>query len=432
MNPDALQTAALLDSERSQGIVRSALHGIPILLKDNIATFDQMNTTAGSYALLGATVPRDATIASKLRAAGVVILGKTSMSEWANFRSLNSSNGWSAVGGQVLGAYYPNMDPSGSSSGSGVASSVGLALASIGTETDGSIVSPSSVNNIVGIKPSVGLTSRNLVIPVSEHQDTVGPMARSVTDAAYLLSIIAGRDEKDNYTLAQPFDNPPDYTRSLNFSSFRGARIGIPRNAFLHDFTDGPILAAFEAAIDVIKNAGATVVDNTNYSAWEQAEVHKTFGSFSNKTIVLEVDFLSGLRRYFAQLKSNPNDVKSLADISNFTHSFESEEYPERDTRLWDQALTLGYDNSDSRFWQAFQHTSYFGGEGGVTGALAAHNLDALILPTDYSSHIPAYAGLPIVTVPMGSYPAHNKVYASEPWGLISAAPNIPYVSTPM
>jgi len=174
INPDALSIAAALDAERANGTIRSALHGIPMLIKNNIATNDQMNNTAGSYSLLGAKVPRDATVASKLRKAGVVLLGKSNLSQWANFRSSNSSNGWSAHGGQVTGAYYPNMDPSGSSSGSGVGSSIGLAFAALGTETDGSIVSPSSANNVVGIKPTVGLTSRSLVIPISEHQDTVG------------------------------------------------------------------------------------------------------------------------------------------------------------------------------------------------------------------------------------------------------------------
>jgi len=202
LNPDAVAIARELDNERILGRVRGPLHGIPILIKNNIATNDRMGNTAGSLALLGATVPEDSTVAAKLRRAGAVILGKTNLSQWANFRSDNTSNGWSAHGGQTVGAYFPGQDPSGSSSGSGVASSLGLALASLGTETDGSIISPSDVNNLVGIKPSVGLTSRFLVIPISEHQDTVGPMARSVKDAAYILSAIAGKDANDNYTSA--------------------------------------------------------------------------------------------------------------------------------------------------------------------------------------------------------------------------------------
>ncbi|KUJ09306.1 amidase [Mollisia scopiformis] len=426
INPDALLIAATLDAERANGTIRSALHGIPMLIKNNIATMDQMNNTAGSYSLIGATVPRDSTVAGKLRAAGVVLLGKSNLSQWANFRSSNSSNGWSAYGGQVTGAYYPNMDPSGSSSGSGVGSSIGLAFAALGTETDGSILSPSSVNNLVGIKPSVGLTSRSLVIPISEHQDTVGPMARSVSDAAYILSIIAGKDINDNYTLAQPFDTPPDYTQSLNFSSLRGARIGIPRNGLTPDNTSQPILDAFEASIQVLKNAGAIIVDNANFSAWDQyvADANAPVG---NSTIVLDADFVSDLANYLSKLTSNPNDIKSLADESNFTHTFALEDYPQRDTAVWDQSLSLGYNNSDYRFWQAYQYTSFFGGEGGVLGALKTYNLDALILPTDYSPGLPAAAGLPVVTVPMGYYPSNSTVIKSQTWGLVEVGPNIPF-----
>lgn len=425
INPDALAIAQALDSERANGTLRGPLHGIPILIKNNIATMDKMNNTAGSYSLLGATVPRDSTIAAKLRAAGVIILGKSNLSQWANFRSFNSSNGWSAYGGQVTGAYYPDMDPSGSSSGSAVGSSIGLALAALGTETDGSILSPSSVNNLVGIKPTVGLTSRALVIPISEHQDTVGPIARTVTDAAYILSIIAGKDQYDNYTQAQPFDTPPDYTKALNFSSLRGARIGVPRNGITPTNTSQPILDAFEAAIQLMKQAGAIIVDNTNFSAFDDylTDANKALG---NESIVLDADFVSDLSNYLAQLTSNPNNIHNLADESNFTHTFPLEDYPERDTGVWDQALSLGYNNSDARFAEAYYWTTYFGGEGGVTGALETYNLDALILPTDYSPGLPAYAGLPVVTVPMGFYPSNSSVTTFPPWNLVAVGPNIP------
>jgi amidase len=422
INPDAISIAAILDAERANGTIRSALHGIPILIKNNIATNDLMNNTAGSYSLLGAKVPRDATVASKLRAAGAIILGKSNLSQWANFRSSNSSNGWSAYGGQVTGAYYPDMDPSGSSSGSGVGTSIGLTLAALGTETDGSILSPSSQNNLVGIKPTVGLTSRSLVVPISEHQDTIGPMARSISDAAYVLSVIAGKDQYDNYTSAQPWDTPPDYTRSLNFSSLRGARIGIPRNAITPDNTSQPVLDAFEAAIQVLKHAGATIVDNANYSA-SDAELT---AADSASNLVLDADFVSDLPNYLAQLTFNPNNITNLADESNFTHNFKLEEYPVRDTAVWDEALALGYGNDDSRFWQAYQLTSSIGAELGVTGALQTYNLDALILPTDYAPYQPALAGLPVVTVPMGFYPSNTTVVKSEDWGLVQIGPNVP------
>ena len=212
--------ASELDTERANGTVRGPLHGVPILIKNNIGTNDSMDNTAGSYALAGARIPRDSTIAAKLRKAGAVILGKANLSQWANFRSDNSSSGWSAIGGQVIGAYFPDQDPSGSSSGSGVSSSIGLAFAALGSETDGSIISPSDANNLVGIKPTVGLTSRDLVIPISEHQDTVGPMARTVKDAAYVLQAIAGLSPYDNYTSAIPFPNYEILIASLLLGGF--------------------------------------------------------------------------------------------------------------------------------------------------------------------------------------------------------------------
>jgi amidase len=251
-------------------------------------------------------------------------------------------------------------------------------------------------------------------------------MARSVSDAAYVLSIIAGKDEKDNYTLAQPWDTPPDYTQALKFSSLRGARIGIPRNGFTRDATSQPVFDAFEAAVQVMKNAGAVIVDNANFSAWNDY-VADSDAPIGNYTIVLSADFISNLASYLSQLTSNPNNIKTLSDVLNFTHRSALEEYPNRDTALWDQALSLGYNNSDFRFWQAYQYSSYFGAEGGVLGALKTYNLDALILPTDYSSELPARAGLPIVTVPMGFYPSNTPVIESRR-GLIRIGPNIPSV----
>lgn len=430
INPEALAIAASLDAERANGTIRSALHGIPLLIKENIGTADLMNNTAGSYALIGAKLPRDARVVTKLRAAGIVLLGKSNLSQWANFRSDfgNSSNGWSARGGQATGAYYPNQDPSGSSSGSGVASSIGLAMASLGTETSGSILGPSAQNNLVGIKPTVGLTSRALVIPISEHQDTVGPMARSVSDAAYVLSIIAGKDENDNYTLSQPWDTPPDYSKALDFGGLRGARIGIPRNALSGNQYYKPVSDAFEDAVTVLRRAGATIIENANFSAYEEIQTVLR-GPFYNSSVILQVlgaDFVSDLAKYFSELTFNPNNIKNLEDMRCFTRSSPLEEYPQRDTGVWDEALSLGYNNTDSRFWEAYKHTSYLGGEGSITGALEAHDLDALILPTNYAYIYAAFGGLPVVTVPLGFYPDNFPVVKSQHWGLVEAGPNIP------
>ncbi|KFY05125.1 hypothetical protein V491_09199 [Pseudogymnoascus sp. VKM F-3775] len=305
INPDAISIARALDVERAHGKLRSSLHGLPMLAKDNIATKGKMSNSAGSFALVNATVPRDSTVATKLKAAGVIILGKSSMSEWANFRSSfsNSCNGWSARGGQVLGAYAADQDPSGSSSGSAVGASIGLAFAALGTETSASIIFPASVNNVVGIKPTVGLTSRALVIPISERQDTVGPLARTVTDAAHVLNIIAGKDPNDSYTNAQPFSQPPDYTKVLKKNSLRGKRIGIPRNAFLPSGDaglDAPILAAFEAAIVELKSAGATIIDNSNFSQWDEY-YNSSVTFYGAVNTVVAVDFVTNLP-HFVQL----------------------------------------------------------------------------------------------------------------------------------
>jgi amidase len=229
------------------------------------------------------------------------------------------------------------------------------------------------------------------------------------------------KDPSDNYTLAQPFDTPPDYTQALNFHALRGVRIGIPRNAITPDRTGQPIVDAFEVAVQVLKNAGAIIVDNANYSAFEQFEAD------NNETTVLGADFVTDLAKYTSQLTFNPNNITDLESERNFTQTFKPEDYPDRDTSVWDDALALGFGNTDFRFWEAFQVTTFLGGEGGVTGALAAFNVTALILPTDFSPGQPAYAGLPVVTVPMGFYPANTTVITTSR-NLVEIAPNVPYV----
>jgi amidase len=387
-----------------------------------------MDNTAGSWSLAGARVPRDATVAAKLRAAGAIILGKSNLSQWANYRSSNSSNGWSAFGGQTYGAYYPGQDPSGSSSGSGVAASLGLAFGTLGTETDGSILSPSQLNNIVGIKTTVGLTSRSLVIPISEHQDTVGPMARTVKDAAYILQAIVGPDQYDNYTSAIPWasnsssDSVPDYVAACTLNALEGKRIGVPRNAIgARTNTTAPIYDAFESALDVLREAGAVIVDNTNYTAYNE------YLNSSAEDIVLSGDFKPNLAAYLGQLIVNPNDVKTLEEVTNFTQTFLLEEYPSRDTAVFDNSLSLNFSNTDYEFWAAYQEDLYLGGEGGILGALATYNLDAVVLPTRSASGISAIIGAPVVTVPLGAWPSNTTVVPNRRGNLNATAPNIPF-----
>ncbi|CAE7212213.1 hypothetical protein P3342_012342 [Pyrenophora teres f. teres] len=427
INPDALLIAKKLDEERASGKFRGPLHGLPILVKNNIATADKMNNTAGSWSLIGAKVPRDATVVAKLREAGAIILGKSNLSQWANFRSSNSSNGWSAHGGQTYGAYYPGQDPSGSSSGSGVSASLGLAWGTLGTETDGSVISPSEVNNIVGIKVTVGLTSRALVIPISEHQDTVGAMARTVKDAAYILQAISGPDSYDNYTSAIPWaksGKKPNYIAACKLDALKGKRIGVPRNYIgSPDEATTAIYAAFESALNTIRSAGATIVENTNYTAYDEWRQSNT------ETIVLDGDFSPNLAHYLSQLTYNPNNIHTLEDVQRFTHSFPAEDYPDRDTAEFDSSIAQAknFSNTDAAFCSAYQYNQYLGGSGGILGALKKYKLDAVVTPSFLASSISAIIGAPVVTVPLGAHPQSTKVVRNQRGDLNATAPNVPF-----
>lgn len=248
-------------------------------------------------------------------------------------------------------------------------------------------------------------------------------MTRTVRDAAYLLQAIAGKDPNDNYTSAIPCI--PNYVAACNFSAFRGARIGIPRNVITPEPGDAPVLAAFEAAIALIRKAGATIVDNTNITA--SALDQYLNGNASG--IVLDADFVSDLPdEYLSKLVTNPQNVHSLADVSNFTHAHgHLEDYPDRDTGVWDEALALGFNNTDPRFWAAYQTNLVTGGSGGILGALANHSLDALILPTDFSPGLPALVGTPVITVPLGFYPANTTVIKNPRGDLVATGPNVPF-----
>jgi amidase len=405
-------------------------------------------------------------MAARLSAAGAVLLGKTAMSEWAAYRSSTNttSMGWSGYGGQVLGAYCESQDPFGSSSGSGVAVSVGLALGALGTEvfgnsafvklqisnalseclirasgcltdwlylqTAGSIVGPSSQNNVVGIKPTLGLTSRDLVIPITIRQDTVGPIARTVKEAAMILSAIAGKDSNDNYTSLQPFDTIPDYAKSLNYSAFKGTRIGIPRNGLFNQSVDDSVLmAAFESAIEIMRSAGAEIVDNANFPAFDgsvEASMRSIREKYNYK--VIGTDFIAGITSYLAKVTdTDGNQYHSVEELLNCTQSDPREEYPDRDTSSWEQALSYNFTNDSQEVWDAYQEDLYFGREGGVLGALDLYNLDALILPTTSSMYLPALGGLPIINVPLGRHPDDTEIVKDRKGHLVQIGPNTPF-----
>ena len=315
-NPDALEIADELDAERRDNGPRGPLHGIPVILKDNIATADRMTTTAGSLALEGCVPAEDAFVAKKLREAGAILLAKANLSEWANFRSTRSSSGWSARGGQCRNPYALDRNPCGSSSGSGAATSANLGAVSIGTETDGSIVCPSNANGLVGFKPTIGLVSRAGIIPISHHQDSAGPMVRSVVDAAIVMSALTGVDPSDQPTAASDGNTHPDYTTFLDVKGLDGARIGVVRALFgFHSEVD----RVMEEALDVMKRQGAEVIDPVELPPRDDFR--------ESEFTVMLFEFKADLNKYLAEL-GDAAPHRTLAEIIQFNEDNKGREMP--------------------------------------------------------------------------------------------------------
>jgi len=439
VNPDALVMARKADALRRRGIVLGPLHGIPVLLKDNIGTGDKMQTSAGSFALVGSPALSDSTVAANLRAGGAVILGKTNLSEWANFRSFESVSGWSGRGGQTNNPYGINRNPCGSSSGSGAAASANFAAVSLGSETDGSIVCPANANGVVGIKPTVGLTSRAGVVPISHTQDTVGPHGRTVADAAAALGVIQSRtfDGRDPATggvplgwqgtgKTRPTNIPTDYTQFVNPNGLQGAKLGITR-AGLEGFdpfvpTPQPVLDAFEQAVNALTAAGATVID------LDQAGF--TFPSADGEFFVLLYDFKFDVANYFATRVGVPVAGGTLQTAIDFNNAHAVDEMPYFNQDIFDLAETINPDPNfvDSRFTSAtfpngmsyddalaIDHNA---GVNGIDAAISQFGLDAVVSATDNpawatdlifgdhfifgTSGLAAPPGYPIVQVPAG------------------------------
>jgi amidase len=368
-NPDAVAIADALDKERASKGARGPLHGIPILIKDNIDTADRMMTTAGSLALVGAKPPKDSFVAQKLRAAGAVILGKTNPSEWANIRSSHATSGWSGRGGLTKNPYALDRNPCGSSSGSGAAASANLAAGTIGTETDGSIVCPSSSNGILGIKPTVGLISRAGIIPISHSQDSAGPMCRTVTDAATLLGALTGVDADDQATAASVGKSLTDYTKFLDPNGLKGARIGVCRKFFgFSDLVD----ALMESALDALRRAGAVLVD--------PADVNLAPNAGALEFTVLLYELKADLNAYLARLGPGA-PVKSLADVIAFNDAHKEQEMPYfgQDTFLKAQAKGS---LATQEYLDAVKDLLKAGRDEGIDKTMDANKLDALVAPT--------------------------------------------------
>jgi len=404
-NPDALSQAEALDRERKAGKVRGPLHGIPVLLKDNIATRDRMHTTAGSLALMEASVPADAFLVGRLREAGAVLLGKTQLSEWANFRSTHSSSGWSGRGGQCRNPYALDRSPSGSSSGSGVAVSANLCAVAVGTETDGSIISPSSASSLVGLKPTVGLVSRSGIVPISHSQDTAGPMARTVRDAALLLEVLAGRDAGDAATGAKGARFDLRYTAALDRGALKGARIGVPRPKYFgyHPATD----ALAEEALNLLKAEGAVLVDPAPIATAAKLD--------EPELEVLLHEFKADLEAYLSKLGGpGPRTLKALIEW-NQAHA-------DTEMPVFGQEIFLDAEKkgplSSAAYRKAREACIRRSRHEGIDAVMDKHKLDALVAPTQGPTWLidfvngdasigscttpAAVAGYPHVTVPMG------------------------------
>lgn len=407
VNPDAIETARRLDKERKRKGPRGPLHGIPVVLKDNIATTDRMGTTAGSLALVGSRPKKEAFVVRQLREAGAVVLGKSNLSEWANFRSNGSSSGWSARGGQVRNPYVLDRSPCGSSSGSAVAVAANLAAGAVGTETDGSILCPSSANGAVGIKPTLGLVSRSGVIPIAHSQDTVGPITRTVTDGAIMLGAMAGADGDDPSTRTSSGKLHRDYTKFLDGDGLRGSRIGIPRESYYGYSEKADAIA--EEAIGRMRELGAEVIDPVN------VPTARKMSSSEDEMTVLLYEFKADLNHYLSGLDSSR--VRSLKELIEF-----NEENREKELRYFGQDLFLKAQKTgglkDRKYLKALKEDLRLSREEGIDLVMDRHHLDALVAPTtspawvidlvdgDHglggASQPTALAGYPAITVPAG------------------------------
>ena len=405
LNPDALAIAGALDRERSAQGPRGPLHGVPVLIKDNIDTADRMPTTAGSLALEGSVAARDSFVAARLRAAGAVILGKTNLSEWANFRSTHSTSGWSGRGGLTHNPYALDRNPSGSSAGSGAAAAANFCAVAVGTETDGSVTAPSSVNGLVGIKPTVGLISRAGIIPISHSQDTAGPMARTVRDAAILLGALAGIDPRDPATNASQGKAQTDYTKFLDPAGLKGARLGVERKFFGGNAAADRIV---EQCLALMKSAGAELVDPA---------ILPSDGKYDDdEQQVLLYEFKADLNAYLAGLGANV-PVRSLADLIAFNREHRDREMPYFGQELFEQAQAKG-PLSEKAYREARAKCLKLSRAEGIDALIQQHKLDAIVAPTITPAPLndlvlgdanwpacttpAAVAGYPHITVPAG------------------------------
>ena len=421
VNPDATSTAHLLDVERLTNGARGTLHGVPILLKDNMPTLDATSTTCGSVALIDARPSEEAEIVKTIRKAGAIVLGKGNMAEWTGFRSTSGCSGWSARGGQTTGIYHPGMKASGSSGGCAVAVAAGMCFAALGTETCYSIVSPTEKSGIVGFKPTRGLLSSKGIIYASKRLDTVGVLTRTVSDASFfVLGLVQQSDHIPSPTKQKLLQNLSSVCSSTHLN---GIRIGVPHH--LSELENLPRCRkeAFEKTLTLLENAGATIIHDfqiTGASSWEAL-------SPEAKSIILDTDMKVAINSYLSSLEKNPNGIQNLQDLITFTKAHPAEQYPRRNAEGLERAEAS--DLNGLLYRTMLVKDNYYTGEGGIETALCTNCCDVMILPT-LSVTIQSFAakaGSPVISVPMGVFPIDTPIEKDSRNHLVNVAPGIPF-----
>ncbi|KAK0651108.1 putative amidase [Cercophora newfieldiana] len=415
LNPDAVALAVERDEQRRGGKILGQLHGIPVLVKDTFATVDKMDTTAGSYALVGAKYHRAATIIKRLEAAGAIILGKANMTEWGMARTAACRHGWSAVHGQALGGFVEDQDPHGSSSGNAIAASMNLAAANIGGETCGSIIIPASRNAVVGLKPTVGLTSRAGLVPINSEWDTAGPMTRWVKDSARILQVIAGKDELDPATQDIPFDTIPDYVASCSVDGCQGMRIAVLRTGWWSLTEDAEYRSAFEDAVKVLGQLGAVIVDDVRFDRWApDAEISAIF---------CQVLLKEAFEDFFGNLKVNPHNIRTISDLVEFTKRTPEEQYERLGAEGFEKARDVVGSSKCEVFLECKSKLEDLGDD--LARLLDYTSCDVLLAPP--MAQLPLSLGrLPAISVPMGYY--RSSVFEMQGWrGGRERAANTPF-----
>ncbi|KAJ3573530.1 hypothetical protein NPX13_g4666 [Xylaria arbuscula] len=419
LNPEAKTIAIERDQQRAKGNLMGKLHGVPVLVKDTFITLDEMDTTGGSYALVGAKYRYESTTVTKLRTAGAIILGKTNLSQWGMARSPKCSSGWSATFEQAYGPFHADQDPQGSSSGSAIAASLHYAAAFLGVETCGSILYPAQRNSVVGLKPTTGLTSRAGTIPLNPDQDSVGALALSVKDAAIVLQIIAGKDERDEATADIPFNTIPDYVASCNTLGLEGLRIAVPRSVYSQADSDTELGVTFKSAVKKMQSLGAIVIEDIEFETWKP-------GARMRDDLWGDIQLRESYELFFGDLMVNPHGIHNISELIEFIKATPEEQYDVYGAEWFVNARDAPGSSQSAEYRQVKEKMELLGQD--VVKLLDEHNCDVLLATS--STDLPLDLGrLPGISVPLGFF-SENRLVVTDSKGFVKKGPNVPYAIT--